>query len=592
MTAKDMTRRAALGLAAAGALTGCGLRSDETVRPGLKVDGEPPVPLNRIPNRPEPGASPEETIVGFLHAGATSGERLDITRSYLTDAMARGWIPDSKTVIYDGGEPRVRKVKGKADTYRIRVHVQAVIDSEGRYTIAPPNLWEVFDFVMTEVRDEWRIDLLEDGFGRVLQEQEVGFIFRDYPVHYPAIGWNTLVVDQRWFPQDQLATRLVRAQLGRVPDYLEDAVSTDNGAKLVVDAVPVRDGVARVDLDSESIADDATTRKKLAAQLVATLMSLPAVTEVVITLSGNDIDLGVSEPLTTPEQLGFVDRTQTSTPAVLARRGTTMVPVGDRLASVSLQHMRTAATKFEPVPETSRRLGLRLDGRELAAVTRNGRELVRYRDDGTHVDVPTFAADLTTPCYDYGGVMWVGGSGLGRENGNRLWAINATVDPADESASAPKHVPAPWLGRRLVRAAVISPEGSRIAVLSEELPGAGSTLEIAGVARQSNGLPTKTSPQTFRIGAQLVEMIDAVWVGPTTLAVIGRRDRQAVLQPYLVHVGGRVEAMTERAGATGITTTGDDKDVVLTTPGQRVFQRSGGRWQELKPLTGVVAAGA
>lgn len=49
--------------------------------------------------------------------------------------------------------------------------------------------------------------------------------------------------------------------------------------------------------------------------------------------------------------------------------------------------------------------------------------------------------------------------------------------------------------------------------------------------------------------------------------------------------------MTERPGAISVTTTGDDKDVVLTTPSNRVFQRSGGRWQELKALTGVVTAG-
>ena len=377
MTAsRGVSRRAVLGVAAAGALSGCGLGADTTVRPGLKVDGEPPVPLNRIPNKPDEGASPEQIIVGFLHAGATSGERLDITRSYLTDTLARAWIPDSQTVIYDGNEPKVRPVKGAADTYRVKVHVRATIDTEGRYTVAPPNLWEIFDFKMTQVGGEWRIDQLEEGFGRVLQEQEVGFIFRDYPVHYPAIGWNTLVVDQRWFPQDQLATRLVRAQLGRVPDYLEDAVSTDNGARLVVDAVPVRDGVARVDLDSESVADDATTRKQLAAQLVATLMSLPAVTEVVITLSGNELDLGISDPLTTPEQLGFVDRTRSSTPVVLARRGTKLVTVGDRLASVSTQHLKAASSPFAPIPKTSVRLGLRLDGKEVAAVSGDGQDLV------------------------------------------------------------------------------------------------------------------------------------------------------------------------------------------------------------------------
>lgn len=588
---QEWTRRGALGLVAAGALAGCGLGSDSTVRPGLKVDGEPPVPLNRIPNKPDEGATPEQIIIGFLHAGATSGQRLDITRSYLTDTLARGWIPDSRTVIYDGGEPQVLPVEGQANTYRTKVHVHATIDTEGRYEVAPPNLWENFDFTVTRVDGQWRIDQLEEGFGRVLQEQEVGFIFRDYPVHYPAIGWNTLVMDQRWFPQDQLATRLVRAQLGRVPDYLEDAVSTDNGAKLVVDAVPVRDGVARVDLDGESVSDDATVRKQLAAQLVATLMSLPSVTEVVITLSGNELDLGVSEPLTTPEQLGFVDRTRTSTPVVMARRGTKVVQVGDRLGSVSAQHMKSAASSFEPIPKTSRRLALRLDGKEIAAVSEQGRELVRYREDGTHITVPSFAADMAYPCYDYGGVLWVGGSGLGRESGHRVWAINATVDASDEDGAAPKHVPTPWLGARLVQAAVVSPEGSRIALISEERRGAGSILEIAGVVRRANGLPTKTSRQTFRIAASLVEMIEAVWVGPTTLAVIGRQDKQAVLQPYLVHVGGPVEAMTERPGAEGITTTGDDKDVVLTTPEGRVYQRTGGRWQRLKPLTGVVTAG-
>ena len=237
------------------------------------------------------------------------------------------------------------------------------------------------------------------------------------------------------------------------------------------------------------------------------------------------------------------------------------------------------------------RLGLRLDGKEVAAVSGDGHDLVRYRDDGSEISVATFAADMSDPCYDYGGVLWIGGSGLGRESGHRLWAINATVDADDEDAAAPQHVPTPWLGQRLVQAAVVSPEGSRVAVISEVRRGSGSTLEIAGVVRRANGLPIKTSPQTFRIGAELVEMIEAVWVGPTTLAVIGRRDKQAVLQPYLVHVGGQVEAMTESPGAVGITTTGDDKDVVLISDKQRVFQRSGGRWQELKPLTGAVVAG-
>lgn len=588
---KGVTRRSALGLAAVGALSACGLDTDLQVTPGLKVDGPVADPLLRTPNGPKEGAAAVEIIRGFIHAGSTSGQGLDVTRTFLTDTLAEAWIPDSQTVVYAGNRPRVTRIKGRENVYQVRVRVLATIDSVGRYTVAPPNLWETFEFEMTRVDGEWRIDQMEDGFGRLLEEPEVGYIFRDYPVHYPAIGWNALVVDQRWFPQDQLATRLVRAQLGGVPEYLEDAVSSDTGATLLVDAVPVRSGVAQVDLDRESVADDATTRKQLAAQLVATLMSVPAVTEVAITLSGNALDVGVEEPLTTPEQFGFVDRSQTNAPEVLARRGTKVAPVTGGLSSVTATTMRKARSPFEPIPESSRLLGLRPDAKEIAAVNGRRREIARHRDDGTVVDVPPFAADMTRPCYDYGGVLWVGGLGLGREDGHRLWAINATVDPDDVAAAAPQHIPAPWLGDRFVVAAVVAPEGSRIAVISEEKRGTGSTLEVSGVARRANGLPTKTSPDAIRIASDLVEMIDAVWVGQSTLAVLGRRDKQSEMQPYLVDVGGRVTAMAPRRGMALVTTTGDDEDVVLVSKGGQVVQRAGGRWQKLTPITGVVTAG-
>ena len=588
---KDLSRRGALGLVAVGALAGCGLNTDSTVSPGLKVDAPPAEPLMRTPNGPRRGADPEEIIRGFMHAGSTSGEGLEVTRSFLTEDQARGWIPDSQTVVYAGTNPRITKVRGKQDSYRVRVRVLATIDAVGRYTVAPPNLLEDIDFSMTKVEGEWRIDALEEGFGRLLQQDEVDAIFGDYFVHYPAIGWNALVVDRRWFPQDQLATRIARAQLGNIPEYLADAVSSDTSARLAVDAVPVRNGVAQVDLDVEAVSGDATVRKRLSAQLVASLMQVPEVSEVAITLSGNALDAGVDEPLTTQEQFGFTDRTQTNTPTVLARRGTKVVPAEDRISSVTARSIRRARSRFAAIPESSRLVGLRPDGKELAVIDREQRELSRYRDDGSVVQVSPFAAAMSRPCYDYGGVLWVGGLGLGREDGRRLWAINATVDPEDLTEAAPKHVPAPWLEQRFVVAAVVSPEGSRIAVISEARRGTGSILEVAGVARRANGLPTKTSPEAFRVAADLVEMVDAVWVGESALAVIGRRDDQEEMQPYIVQVGGRVQTMAPRPNMTMVTTTGDHKDVVLMNDRGRVFERSGGRWQELKPLTGVVTSG-
>ena len=105
-------------------------------------------------------------------------------------------------------------------------------------------------------------------------------------------------------------------------------------------------------------------------------------------------------------------------------------------------------------------------------------------------------------------------------------------------------------------------------------------------------LPMKTSPHAFRLAADLVEMVDVAWVGNARLVVIGRRDKQKGMQPYLVDVGGRVTALAGRPGTTMATTTGDHEDVVLTSPGGRVFQRLGRqRWFEVEPLDGVVVAG-
>lgn len=589
--AHGVPRRSVLGLVAVGALTGCGLDTDSTVTPGLRIDGQPTEPLVRTPNGPRDGAEPKEVIRGFVHAGSTSGEGLEVTRTYLTEEQARAWIPDSATVVYAGNDPQITRLPYGKDTYRARVKVLATIDQVGRYSAAPPNLWENFDFTMTQVGGEWRIDDLEEGFGRLLQQEEVEGVFGDYFVHYPAIGWNVLVVDRRWFPLDQLATRIARAQTGGVPEYLADAVTSDTGARLAVDAVPVRNGVAEVDIDSTSISGDTAVRERLAAQFVASLMQVPEVSEVAITLSGSPLDVGIDGPLTNKEQFGFTDRDQRGAPIVLGRRGSKVVSVGDRLASVTARTLRRSASRFAAIPTSSELVGQSPDGKELAAVDKEHRVLTRYRDDGSVVEVSPFAAMMSRPCYDFGGVLWVGGLGLGREDGRRLWAINATVDPDDVREAAPESVAAPWLDERFVVAAVVSPEGSRIAVISEARRGTGSTLDIAGIARSSNGLPMKTSPEAFRVADDLVEMVDAVWVGESTLAVIGRRDKQLKVQPYLVQVGGRSIPMASRPDMAMVTTTGDHKDVVLTSAGGRVFQRSGGRWQELKALTGVITAG-
>lgn len=589
--AKGVTRRGALQLALVGGLAGCGLSTDPTVRPGLDIDAPAEEGLTYVPPGPQDGDGPEETVRGFMRAGATTGAQLEVARSFLTTEAGQAWLPDAQTVVYGGTTPKIRRI-GK-DRYQADIRVIARIDADSRYIVSPPYDGATFEFGLRRDGDGWLIDRLQDGFGRVLHKDAVGRMYRLYSVHYPAIGWNALVSDLRWIPQDQQTTRLTRAQLGRLPDYLRGAAQTDGRARLTVDAVPVVEGVAQVDLAPETVRPDATVRKQLAAQLVATLRQLPEVSEVSILLGGSALELpGIDAPLVEPEQLGFADP-HASRPQVLVRVGTRLLPVaGRQLSSVSVSDLDSGSAGFAPVLRSWRRLALSPDAKEVAGVSGEATEIARWRADGTVHPVPTFATDLTRPVYDYGGVLWVAGQGVGTQDGTSVWAINAAADIHDERASAPTGLATPWLEDRLVQSLAVSPEGSRIAVVSVPPGGGSSILEVAGVARSANGLPTSFSRSTLRVAARLVVIRDVVWVGSTTLAVIGREDKERALRPYLVEVGGEITRLPQQRGAVEVTSAGGKREIVLGDGKRRVWTRTGARWQLLSTIEGVVVAGA
>ena len=65
--------------------------------------------------------------------------------------------------------------------------------------------------------------------------------------------------DSRWFPiGSRLATTLARAQLSAVPAHLAGAVTSGvpTGTRLAVNAVPVDNGKALVNLSSEALSAD------------------------------------------------------------------------------------------------------------------------------------------------------------------------------------------------------------------------------------------------------------------------------------------------------------------------------------------------
>ncbi len=233
-------------------LAGCGGLSRHTaVQNGLDVgSGSAPQVRVLFPG-PFPGADREQIVRGFVRAGSASDGAYDRARDFLTDPMAKQWTPDGPVVVIDNEASMSVRITGPG-TARLSAVAEGVISAAGHYTTLPPQTRRSVTIGFARIDGEWRIADLPKTFGRWILAEDVPRLLRPYAVHYVADDRQALASDVRWFPLDHLTTRLARAQLTPVPEYLGDAVRTEvpDGARLLADGVPVLDGVATVDLSA------------------------------------------------------------------------------------------------------------------------------------------------------------------------------------------------------------------------------------------------------------------------------------------------------------------------------------------------------
>lgn len=693
-------------------LCGCTiLASDPTIRPGLDVGrAAPERDLQVAPPGPRRDATPEQIVRDFIQALAGSGGDFVSAREFLSGDAVETWSPDARTVIFrrtvqvapvepmpdaadpdaddadaagsgneataedstaagtppgpeqgaqvdNGPDPSVRPhplppLNDGDRVLRLSAAAWAGVDRTGRFRELPQDTTITSDIVLTQQEGQWRIRHLEPGFGRWIGTTDFDRVFDTYAVHYVYRADRLLVPDVRYIPTDRVATRLAQLQLGPVPDYLSLAVRDDIplGARLAVGAVPIVGGVATVDLTGGSFGADPEARRRVWAQFVATLAQVRGVDRVQITLDGNPLEIPGVESVRSLGDLEF-PQTAASLPTTppLVRQGVFMREFSTR--------PRTTETGGEPVPPRSASLpaiderwhdlALSFTGGELAGVS--GDALSRWRNRFRY-EVPRFATDLGRPCYDSQDVLWIGGTGqLVRE---RLFYVNAAASPVDPLRSQATPVAASWLTGRRVLTCQVSPQGTRIAVISADGEGGPSRLDIGTILRESNGLPTAViGPQP--IAEQFAVVRDTVWLGETSLALLGQtRANAAILDreraepaaadeatganeqngseqappegtgegpapvpsgepdvpeagpaeadpaedglpddllpdplavergvlPYLITVGGRTTPLPSILGGQRITTTGGERNLVITTSDTTVYVRVGSQW--------------
>lgn len=252
--------------------------------------------LEVLPPGPRAGASPTETVLGFLSAQASSVGDHEIARRFLTAAQRSRWQDQGEVQVYDPDQLRVRVVPGgssQQQVVRVTARVSGTVRADGSYAAAgPATVTE--DYLAQRVQGEWRLAQVPDGLRLTAADLARGFTA--LPVYYlaPAVPDDSphLVPDLVFLPsEEELLPALVGRLLRGPSQALAGSVTTavPQGARLRR-AELSGSGAATVDLVGTGSPLTGRPAQDLSAQLVWTLRALgPSFRALRLTLDGREL---------------------------------------------------------------------------------------------------------------------------------------------------------------------------------------------------------------------------------------------------------------------------------------------------------------
>jgi hypothetical protein len=386
---------------------------------------------------------------------------------------------------------------------------------------------------------------------------------------------------------------LARAQLDPVPDYLQGAVTTGVplGTALTVAAVPVQSGRATVDLTVRALSADAVLRRAIWAQFLATLLQvqLPPVQEISLRVDGAQLDLpGLGESLSSLVDLEYRPAATTVPTVAVLRTGSTLTRVDPDQIGNGGQPRKAPDASSSSLPRIQpgwMELAQSRDGKELAAIGGDRRDLSRWRGAASH-QLPAFGTKLTKPSYDGRDGLWVAGE---RNGAPRLWVVDTSSESVADGK--PRAVDISRLGDRRIVSFRVAADDQRAAMVTTGPDGSDVQLQVAGIVRSPDGA-ARSLAAPLRLGWTLTAASNAVWVDDNTVAVLGRVGRSEAMRPYLVDIGGRATGLQMVPGARTLTTTGGIRGLVVVTDRGVVLTKAGNGWQPLGDGTDLVVPGA
>lgn len=481
-------------------LAGCaGLPSTGSVNPGLALGEAPDVPdFSFLPNRPQPGATPEQIVEGFVAAATSPAGNWEIASLFLAPDLSGTWRPETGVTIDRPGSRSILALDG--DTVQMTLAQTGDVDETGAFHATDAGS-ATLDYELEQQQDgEWRISAAPDGI--VLNEQDFRVVFSAYGVMFFDPEWEFLVPDVRWFPTRQnVATRITQAIIGGAPSpWLSGAVvsAVPEGVVLERSAVPVVQGIAQVELGAAALEADPITLGRLLRQLQASLQGT-GVAGVELLVDGTELAVEPAQTLSTAVDARPLVRTAEDFGFLGEDELTTLPGLSARISELDADSIAVGP------------------GGRVAAVLLTAGGVARV--EGNEVSTADDRAGLIDPALDPNDGIW-----SVPESQPSALVVSTAAGEGLPIANA-------WPGATQIAAMQVSRDGTRIAAIVTD---AGRDwVSVAGIERNPDGVPIAlgTPERMLRldgVGA------DIAWLDDRTLGILSEGTDGMIVTEQLV----------------------------------------------------------
>jgi len=536
---------AAVLAAAALVLSACaGLPASGPVNPGLAAgdDAFSPEFLFR-PDEPQPGATPEQIVDGFVRAGSGPGPAAnwDVARMFLAPSIRETWNPEaSVTIDLPDDRTTVSPTEGAVALSLVAV---ATVDQAGAYQPAEAGATQLSFRLAQQDNGEWRITEAPDGV--VVDRDVFANVFHRYSLMYFDPTWQFLVPDVRWFPTTNAATRISKALVNGAPSpWLLDSVRNafPEGVSLARPSVPLESGVAQVALSADALLIEPATLDRMQTQLTASLATA-GVSRALMSVASAPLE---AEPVSTRSTR------VTGPPLVLTDEGFGFL-AGDELTqipglSAAMANVTPAAIQVATDRDFA---AVRLtDGTVARVPATNGIAVVDVR------------AGLVNPSADPFGYIW----SVPRDQPSAVtvFSVDGQQFPIADA----------WPGATQIVAMAVSRDGARVAALL--VAGDRTEVRVAGIVRGDDNRPLRIG-DPVPLGALPGAGSGLAWLDDVSLGVLTARPEGPLFTEQLV--GGPSATIEAPLGAASIAGATSISSVRLRAEDGSLYVKRGANWQ-------------